>query len=183
MKINRLEAHDRLIHFKKDQEANIFQGLDDCLKKNPLSLALQARSPYIYIFAHPRTELDGVTKKMYWQPRLGKPTPQTNSYLFRLQSNTDNVEICWLLPPREMWNQYNKGNVTENDIVLWSIEQFETNREKLAESFPDDYSETQIRGILKEIALEMEQDIRLKNRFIKPKTSEASPSSCLILEP
>jgi len=49
MKINRLEAHDRLIHFKKDQEANIFQGLDDCLKKNPLSLALQARSIYSLI--------------------------------------------------------------------------------------------------------------------------------------
>lgn len=183
MKINRLEAHDRLLHFKKDQEANIFQGLNDCLKINPLSLALQARSPYIYVFAHPRTELDGVTKKMYWQPRLGKPTPQTNSYLFRVQSHTDNAEICWLLPPREMWNQYKKGHVTENDIVLWSIEQFETNREKLGESFPDDYSETQIRGILKEIALEMEQDARLKNRFIKPETSGPFPSSCLILEP
>lgn len=35
MKIQRLEAHDRLLHFKKDQEANIFSGAEDCLKRNP----------------------------------------------------------------------------------------------------------------------------------------------------
>jgi len=121
MKLNRLETHDRLLHFKKDQEANIFQGAEDCLKKNPDSLFFQSKSPYIYIFAHPRTCDDGVTKKMFWQPRLWKPKAQTNSYLFRAKSNTDIIEICWLLPPKELWNQYILDNVTEHKEVLWSI--------------------------------------------------------------
>jgi hypothetical protein len=174
MKINRLETHDRLLHFKKDQEANINQGLEDCLKKNPFSLALQQRSPYIYIFAHPRTDDDGFTKRMIWQPRLSKPTPQTNSYLFRVESHTDNVEICWLLPPREMWGQYKKGNVTENEIVLWSISEFTNNREKLAEPFPDDFSEERIKSVLIQIAREMEEDARMKKLYIKPMNEEFS---------
>ena len=131
MKIQRLETHDRLEHFVKDQSANIAQGASDCLKINPLSLALQERSPYIYIFAHPRTADDGVNKRMLWQPRLGRPTPQTNSYLFRAQSKTDILEICWLLPPQEMWPQYKKGNICESNLVLWSINQFTNNREEL----------------------------------------------------
>ena len=76
MKINRLETHDRLQHFVKDQSINIFQGADECLKKNTLSLALQEKSSYVYLFAHPRTADDGVTKIMYWQPRLTKPEAQ-----------------------------------------------------------------------------------------------------------
>ena len=138
MKINRLETHDRLEHFKKDQEANIFKGAEDCLKVNPLSLALQEKSPYIYIFAHPRTADDGVTKVMYWQPRLTKPKAQTNSYLFRAQSKTDIIDVCWMLPPREQWQQYEKGKVTENEIVMWSIDQFMNNRDGLESADPKD---------------------------------------------
>src|SRR5882672_2443569 len=115
MKINRLETHDRLMHFKKDQEANIFQGAEDCLKKNPLSLAIQDKSPYVYIFAHPRTADDGVNKRMLWDPRLSIPEPQTNSYLFRAISKTDIIEVIWMLPPVETWPQYKKGNITESN--------------------------------------------------------------------
>ena len=111
MKINRLETHDRLIHFKAEQSLNIAQGANDCLTKNRLSLALQERSPYIYIFAHPRTADDGVNKRMLWQPRLTRPKAQTNSYLFRAKSHSDICEICWLLPPREMWKTYDKGTI------------------------------------------------------------------------
>jgi hypothetical protein len=165
MKLNRLETHDRLLHLKKDQSNTISQGADDCLKKNSLSLALQAKSPYVYIFAHPRTADDGVTKKMYWQPRLGKPTPQTNSYLFRAQSNTDIMEICWLLPPQETWKQYQKGNVTESQWVLWSIDQYINNRLELGKPFPDDFSEEQIRQILIKVATEMDEEKRLKSLY------------------
>jgi hypothetical protein len=127
MKIDRLETHDRYKHFIKDQSDIITQGIEECRTKNPDSLLLQSKSPYIYIFAHPRTNEDGVTKTMYWQPRLSRPIPQTNSYLFRLESNTDIVEVCWLLPPKELWEQYKKGKVTESDWVLWSIDQFTNN--------------------------------------------------------
>src|ERR1700685_1507363 len=106
MKIDRLETHDRLEHFVNDQWATISQGASDCLLRNPDSLALQEKSPYIYIFAHPRTHDDGVSKRMLWQPRLTKPKAQTNSYLFRAASKSDVLMICWLIPPREMWNQY-----------------------------------------------------------------------------
>ncbi len=151
MKLNRLETHDRLLHFKKDQEANVFQGAEDCLKKNPLSLALQDKCHYVYMFAHPRTDEDGITKRMIWQPRLTKPLPQTNSYLFRAISKTDVIEVCWLLPPRELWNQYRQGNITEDNEVLWSINEFETNRKNMGKPAHDDLTDAKIKTIYKQI--------------------------------
>ncbi len=162
MKIDRLETHDRLKHYKKDQEQNIFQGAEDCLKRNPDSLILQEKSPYIYIFAHPRTADDGVTKRILWQPRLSKPHAQTNSYLFRAQSKTDIIEICWLIPPIEHWNQYTKGNVTESDDVRWSIDQYKTNRKALEEPHPDDMPEAKGREIYKAFLNEKLQQIPAK---------------------
>src|SRR5580700_1598044 len=152
MKINRLDAHDRLEHFKQDQAQNIFQGAEDCLKKNKLSLLLQEKSPYIYMFAHPRTEDHGAVKVMYWQPRLTKPKPQTNSYLFRADSNTDLVEIIWLLPPRELWPQYETGNVTEHKDVQVSIHNFINFRKELEKPHKDDLSDDQVRWIYKQLA-------------------------------
>jgi len=172
MKLDLFDTHDRLLHLKKDQSASISQGADDCLKKNPLSLALQRHSPYVYLFAHPRTADDGVTKKMLWQPRLGKPKAQTNSYLFRAQSNTDILEICWMIPPREQWGQYRKGLVTESDMVSWSIAMFNGKRPMLEDPFPEDFSEEKIREIYKVIALEMEQERRMKKIYPKPNSSE-----------
>lgn len=151
MKLNRLETHDRLLHFVEDQSQTIWQGAEDCLKKNSLSLAIQEKSPYIYLFAHPRTHDDGVTKRLVWQPRLSKPTPQTNSYLFRAVSNSDLIEICWLLPPREMWAQYSPGKVTESNWTSWSIHQFQHNREILQEAHAEDMSEERGRQVLKKI--------------------------------
>jgi len=154
MKINRLETHDRLEHFIEDQSNTVWQGADDCLKKNPYSLKLQEKSPYIYIFAHPRTADDGINKRMLWQPRLTKPVPQTNSYLFRAISHTDTIEICWLLPPKEMWSQYEEGKVCESNWALWSIDQFKNNRKELEKPFPDDWSDSQARNIIIDVLRE-----------------------------
>lgn len=162
MRVNRLEAHDRLLHLKKDQSLNISQGAQDCLQKNKLSIRLQERSPYIYIFAHPRTADDGVNKRMYWQPRLTRPTPQTNSYLFRARSHTDIIEICWLLPPQEYWGQSKKGNVTEDELVTWSIHQFQYNFASLATPYEDDLSDNQVRNILKDIGREIDEESKMK---------------------
>lgn len=151
MKINTLEAHDRLNHFKQDQWEVVSQGAEDCLKKNPDSLAIQQKCPYVYLFAHPRTADDGVTKRLLWQPRISRPKPQTNSYCFRAQSHTDIIEVCWLLPPREMWSQYEPGKVTENNLIMWSIFQFENNRAFLENPHPDDLSEERSKQIFKEI--------------------------------
>ncbi len=165
MKLNRLETHDRYEHLIKDQGERVSQGASDCLQKNPLSLALQSRSSYIYIFGHPRTADDGTTKRLYWQPRLTKPSAQTNSYLFRAKSHLDLLEICWIIPPREMWKQYRKGNVTESAIVSWSISQFSNKRAELEKPFPDDVSEDMFKNIMIDIAKEMEQEIRIKKIY------------------
>lgn len=167
MKLNRLEAHDRLKYLKEDQSQNIFKGAEDCLKNNSLSLAYQEKSPYIYIFAHPRTADNGVDKIMYWQPRLSIPKSQTNSYLFRAISNSDSLEVCWLIPPKEHWDQYKIGNVTESNLCLWSINQFKNNRNNLEKPHPDDMSENQARQILRLIISEKIQQKNLDK--IKPK--------------
>jgi len=166
MKINRLETHDRLQHFVKDQSQNIFQGAEECLKKNPDSLAIQEKSPYVYIFAHPRTADDGLNKRMLWQPRLSIPKAQTNSYLFRALSNTDLIEVVWLIPPREMWSQYNKGQITESNEVSWSINMFQTTREELEKPHPDDLPEERTRLILNTIINEKLQAVRNKKTHV-----------------
>lgn len=165
MKLNRLETHDRLLHFKKDQEANIFQGAEDCLKKNPDSLFFQSRSPYVYLFAHPRTCDDGVTKKMFWQARLWKPPAQTNSYLFRAQSHTDLIQICWLLPPEETWDEYKQGNVTENEYVLWSINEYLYNRDRLQKDESDDLSDDKGKPIMEEWIRNKRHDRMMKRLY------------------
>jgi len=165
MKVKILDAHDRLKHFVKDQSQNIFKGAEDCLKKNEDSIFYQSRSPYIYIFAHPRTADDGVNKRMVWQPRLLKPEAQTNSYLFRAISHTDIIEICWLLPPKELWNQYIKDNLLEDQDVLWSIDQFKNNKAKLQADHPDDLSEERGREIMKELIFNKRTDRLMKRVY------------------
>lgn len=165
MKLDRLETHDRLIHLHKDQAITLNKGAEDCLKKNRLSLGLQQYSPYIYLFAHPRTADDGVTKKMFWQPRLTKPSAQTNSYLFRAISHTDKMEICWLLPATETWAQYKKGNVTEHEFVLWSIAQFMYHRNDLEKPFQDDLPEERVKQIYRQVASEIDEENRMNKLY------------------
>jgi hypothetical protein len=167
MKIDRLETHDRLLHLKKDQSQNIFQGAEDCLKKNPLSLAIQEKCPYVYIFAHPRTDDDGVTKRMLWQPRISRPEPQSNSYLFRATSKTDIIEVCWLIPAKEMWSQYKQGNITESDLVTWSLNQYRFNRKSLSQPHKDDLKEELGSAIFRRILQEHEQNIKLQKAWVK----------------
>ncbi len=177
MKINRLDAHDRLIYLQKDQSDILAKGCQDCLKTNRDSLLMQERCPYVYIFAHPRTHDDGISKRLLWQPRLSKPKPQTNSYLFRAISHTDNVEICWLIPPREQWNQYRKGNVTESEIVEWSIHMFQFKREELEKPDSLDCTEEQFKMIMLDIALAIDEDNRMKKLYSKQATSAVSSIS------
>lgn len=148
MKINPLEAHDRLLYFKKDQEANLFEGVDDCLKRNKDCVSMQEYFPYVYIFAHPRTADDGANKRMIWQPRLLKPKAQTNSYLFRAISKSDIVEIIWMLPPRELWSQYEDKKIASSEDIRVSIFNFMNHKEELEKPHKEDYSEEKIRSVL-----------------------------------
>lgn len=167
MKINLLETHDRLEHLVKDQSDNVFHGAETCLRSNPLSLAIQEKCPYVYIFAHTRTAEDGVTKRLLWQPRISKPKAQTNSYLFRAQSHTDLIEVIWIIPERHLWPMYGCGKVTENELVTYSIDLFENNREELEKPHPEDLPEAKGKIIFQNILNEHKQSLRNeKNRII-----------------
>ena len=160
MKVNILEAHDRLKHLIKDQSANIYQGAEDCLKRNPLSLAIQEKSPYVYIFAHARSDDEGRHKRLLWQPRLSVPEAQPNSYLFRALSHSDVIEVCWILPAKELWDQYDEGKVTESNWASWSIGQYKTNKRVLERAHPEDLSEEKGRLIMRSIVDEHLHTIR-----------------------
>jgi hypothetical protein len=168
MKLNVLDTHDRLLELHKTLPKIISQGAEECLKRNPDSLAIQAKCPYVYIFAHPRTMEDGATKRMLWQPRISKPIPEPNSYLFRAISNTDTIEVIWLLPAMETWGQHQKRNITESDKVQWSIAMYLHNRNELKRPHPQDWSEEHGKIIFMEILNAM------KGRKFNPDLPELS---------
>jgi hypothetical protein len=146
MKINILDAHDRYQHLKK-QDFDIGACCQDLINQRPFGDV-----PF-YIFAHTRTADDGVTKRMIWQPRLTKPRAQTNSMLFKAYPGSDNIKVIWMIPDRFMWAQYQKGKLTENETVVQSIHDFETNREKLEAPEDDDLTDDQIDAVYRQMAL------------------------------
>jgi hypothetical protein len=144
MKLNRLETHDRYQHLLK-QNFSISECCQSLIDQRPFG-----NRPF-YIFAHARTDDDGVTKRLIWQPRLTKPKAQTNSMLFKAYPGTDNIKIIWMIPQREMWGQYKKGNVTESNIVAQSIHDFLHNRTQLEEKEKDDLDDQTIDAIYRSI--------------------------------
>lgn len=140
MKIERLDAHDRLQHFSK-QSFDIAECCQDLIDKRPFG-----EHPF-YIFAHARTDDDGVTKRLIWQPRLTKPAAQTNSMLFKAYPGTDVIKVIWMIPAREMWEQYEKGKLTESQLIIESIHDFQNNRAKLEAREDDDLSDAEIDAI------------------------------------
>lgn len=145
MKIDVLDAHDRVEHLKK-QSFSIADCCQDLINQRPFGDV-----PF-YIFAHARTDDDGVTKRLIWQPRLTKPKAQTNSMLFKVCPGTENVKVIWMIPPREYWDSFEKGKVTESEIVRESIENFQNNRELLEKPEDDDLSDDKIDAIYREIS-------------------------------
>jgi hypothetical protein len=141
MKINRLETHDRLIEFHK-QADYISQGCQDCINNRPEEFG---NLPF-YIFAHARTHENGSDKRLIWTPRLTRPEAQTNSMLFKVYP-PDIIKIIWMIPDKAMWKQYKKGNVTEHNIVMESIDDYKNRRRKLEAPDPDDLEEEYVNQI------------------------------------
>lgn len=163
MKINPLDAHDRLIHFTK-QSFDIGECCQNLINSRPFG-----NHPF-YIFAHARTDDDGVSKRLIWQPRLTKPKAQTNSMLFKAYPGTDLVKVIWMIPARELWGQYKKGLLTQNQTVYESIQSFENNRQVLEARDKDDLQDWQIDNIYKELS---------QQSHIKRATSVASQPSLI----
>jgi hypothetical protein len=157
MKINPLDAHDRLLDFKK-QADYISQGCRDCIKNRPKAFE---NYPF-YIFAHARTADDGVSKRLIWIPRINKPRVETNSILIMSFPPSDMIKIIWKLPAPELWQQYEKGKMIEDKDVIESIHLFKTNRKKLQQKEPEEVSEEKIRYIMNQVRLEKIERDRIK---------------------
>jgi hypothetical protein len=149
VRIDPLDAHDRLLDFTQ-KEFDIAECCQDLINKKPFG-----DHPF-YIFAHARTDDDGVTKRLIWQPRLTRPSPQTNSMLFKGFPGTDIVHIIWMIPAREMWDQYQKGKLTQNETICQSIHDFQHNRERLETRDPEDLSDAEIAAVYQEMKLSMQ---------------------------
>jgi len=145
VRINILDAHDRLNYFT-NQSFSIAECCDDLIKKRPFG------NHAFYIFAHTRTDDDGVTKRLIWQPRLTKPQAQTNSMLFKVYPGTDIIKIIWMIPSKELWSQFTMGKLTENKTVCDSIHNFIKNREMLEAREDDDLEDSQIFSIYEQIS-------------------------------
>lgn len=175
MKINRSETHDRLLQFKS-QGDYISQGCQDCINNRPI----QFEMPF-YIFAHSRTiEMDErvsiyqhdmisshidptyvrkykafeevPSARLIWSPRLSKPTPQPNSMLFKAMIPTDNIKIIWMIPARELWDQYEKGLLLQNQSVVESINQFKSDFAVMSLPEKDDLEEERVKEIYDDIS-------------------------------
>ena len=146
MKINRLETHDRYKHFT-NQNFDIAECCQNLIDQRPFG-----DHPF-YIFAHTRTHEDGVTKRLIWQPRLTKPSAQSNSMLFKAYPGTDIVKVIWMIPDQHLWAQFSEGKVTENKTICDSIRLFVNEKHLLEEKEPDDLTDEQINAIYRQISV------------------------------
>ena len=159
MKLNLLETHDRYQHFTK-QSFNIAECCQDLINQRPFG-----NYPF-YIFAHTRTDEDGVTKRLIWQPRLTKPKATTNSMLFKAYPGSDEVKVIWMLPSRELWPQYQRGNVTESATVLYSIDMFESQRGLLEAREGDDVNDETANQIYRELSLDARRKKAMETLYL-----------------
>lgn len=184
MKIDRLETHDRLVHFKK-QADYISEGCQNCINNRP---AEYGNHPF-YIFAHKRTlgfdekialfnedlrsclidplyirkylELSNIPEaRLIWEPRLTKPKAQSNSMLFKAYPPGDSIKVIWILPAPELWDQYQKDKLTENGTICESIDLYINNRSKLEGKEADDLPDS----LIKSIMCEMGANARRRNK-------------------
>lgn len=133
MKLDRLETHDRFVHFTK-QQFDIGECCAEVIKNRPEEFG---NRPF-YIFAHPRTDDDGTTQRLIWQPRLTRPKAQTNSMLFKAYPPGDVLKVIWIIPKRELWSNFSRGMICENKTIFDSINDFKHNRAKLDQPDPED---------------------------------------------
>lgn len=179
MKINRLDAHDRF-QFFTNQSFDIGKCCQELIEQRPFG-----DIPF-YIFAHAREididervamfqqdfsrfiqdpsyakkygSLEDVPSKVIiWQPRLTRPEPQVNSMLFKAKPSSDNIKVIWIIPTSELWSQFEKGKMTQNETVWESIQDFRFNREKLALPDPEDLTESEALGVYLEIKRNIEK--------------------------
>lgn len=152
MRIDRKDAHDRFEHFTR-QGFNISECCQNMLDQRPFG-----DIPF-YCYVHSRTDEDGVTTRLIWQPRLTKPKASPNTMLFKLYP-PDIVKVLWMLPKRELWEQFEKGKMMQNKTVIDSIQAYRSDRKALEAREPDDLSDEQINKVYE--AVRMDAQIKRK---------------------
>lgn len=146
MKLDLKETHDRYQQFVS-KEMDIGKCCQQIIDQRPFG------NRAFYIFSHARTHDNGVTKRIIWQPRLTRPKAQTNSMLFKVRPGSDEVRIIWMIPAREMWDQYAPGKVCDSPIVWESINAFKHNRDMLEAKDKDDLSDEEIDKIYRDMSI------------------------------
>lgn len=145
MQIDRLETHDRYKTFTGSDQS-MGACCQDLIDQRPFG-----NHPF-YIFVHGRTDDDGVTKRVIWQPRLTRPLAQTNSMLYKGYPGSDIIKVLWIIPARELWEQYKKGNICANEDVWNDIQTFVHKRKEFDKPEDDDLNDDQIDAIYKELS-------------------------------
>lgn len=168
MQLDKLETHDRYEHFTK-QSFDIAECCQDLIRQQPFG------SRSFYIFAHTRTDEDGVTKRLIWQPRLTKPKAQTNSMLFKANPASDEIKVIWMIPARELWNQFTRDKITANETVVESIRKFQFDRESLELREPGDMWDYEIKMFYDQLSTQAKKD--KATRMISEALSASSSAS------
>lgn len=145
-KVNRLETHDRLEHFHQTETPTIVEILEDWIKKRPFG-----KHPF-YLYCHFRTHENGVQQRFIQFPWLVKPSQvYPNSQLYKIYPESNDIKIIWIIPKEEMWANYEKGKMMENEIIYESIQAFKTNKKALLEPETDDLEEYRAQEITREL--------------------------------
>lgn len=79
--------------------------------------------------------------------------------LFRYFPSTDTIEVMWILPEPETWDQFTKGKMIENNVVCESIHKFKTDKLKLEADEPDDLSDEKAKQIYRSIAINAQKRV------------------------
>ena len=148
MKINPLDAHDRFLAFQENQ-TDIGKFVQQMIDKRPWG----SRHFYIFIIHKKSLGLDermslvdqGIYKHIRDTPeafmvvscRVTKPIAAPNTTLIRVNPGlkNDNIVLIWSLPQTELWKQFEKGKMFENEKICGYIEQFKKDPRVL--SHPD----------------------------------------------
>lgn len=160
LKINHLDAHDRLKHLKS-HDHSIGECVQDIINQAPFG------NRSFYIYAHARLDDDGINTRVLWQPRLSKPKSSTNSMLFKAHPRSDLVDTIWIIPKRELWGQYQKGQLMENETVITSIYNFLNHRQRLDAPDEDDATDEEADAIYKQLAAEAKRNKMMAKLYTK----------------
>lgn len=144
MKVNKFETHDRLLHYQKQQDS-MGEAVEECIRNVPDCIT----SPF-YVYGHSKSvgfdeKISLLTlgyeqapeSRLIWIPLITKPKATPNTYLFLARKNSDIIEIIWMLPKFELWQEYSPGKMMFNENIWISIQSYLHHRDKLNEPDKD----------------------------------------------